>query len=184
MNRQSNRRVARNRARSHAAGYGVQTERGPISPRAVMLLLLAGGPVLLICLAFFFGVGMQALGLVSAAKQGSVLGGVGGAALTVLVAAFFCVPGYAVAVIWFGVKSKWFADDIDRLKKQTLSIPLVALIMCWVPAVLVPNVGIGVRAQIAILTVIVMLIFGYIWIAIVRVMIQAFIKMGVIQHSY
>jgi hypothetical protein len=48
----------------------------------------------------------------------------------------------------------------------------------------VPNVGIGVRAQIAILTVIVMLIFGYIWIAIVRVMIQAFIKMGVIQHSY
>ena len=128
MNRQSNRRVARNRARSHAAGYGVPTERGPISPRAVMLLLLAGGPVLLICLAFFFGVGMQALGLVSAAKQGSVLGGVGGAALTVLVAAFFCVPGYAVAVIWFGVKSKWFADDIDRLKKQTLSIPLVALL--------------------------------------------------------
>lgn len=54
------------------------------------------------------------------------------------------MSGYAVAVIWFGVKSKWFADDIDRLKKQTLSIPLVALIMCWVPAVLVPNVGIGV----------------------------------------
>ena len=149
-----------------------------------MLLLLAGGPVLLICLAFFFGVGMQALGLVSVAKQGSVLGGVGGIALTVLVAAFFCVPGYAVAVVWFGVKSKWFADDVELLKKKTLSIPLVALIMCWVPAVLVPNVGTGVRAQIAILTVIVMLIFGYIWIAIVRVMIQAFIKMGVIQHSY
>lgn len=184
MNRQSNRRAARTRARSLTAGYGVPTERGPISPRAVMLLLLAGGPVLLICLAFFFGVGMQVLGLVSVAKHSSVLGGVGGVALTVLVAAFFCVPGYAVAVIWFGVKSKWFADDIDQLKKQILSIPLVALIMCWVPSVLVPNVGMGVRAQIAILTVIVMLIFGYVWIAIVRFMIQVFMKIGVIQNSY
>jgi len=149
-----------------------------------MLLLLCGGPVLLICISFFFGVGLQALGLVGAAKHSSVLGSMGGIALTVLVAAFFCVPGYLVAVIWFGIKSKMFPDDIELLKKKTMRIPLVALVMFWVPAVLVPNISIGVRAQVAILTVVVMLIFGYIWIALVRIAIGLFMKIGVIQHSY
>ena len=184
--RRINRRpaAARTRVRQQAPGYGVPSARGPISPRAVMMLLLCGGPVLLICISFFFGVGLQALGLVSTAKHGSVLGSMGGIALTVLVAAFFCVPGYLVAVIWFGIKSKVFPDDVEMLKKKTMLIPLVALIMFWVPAVLVPNISIGVRAQVAILTVVVMLIFGYIWIALVRIAIGLFMKIGVIQHSY
>ena len=77
-----------------------------------------------------------------------------------------------------------FPDDIELLKKKTMRIPLVALIMFWVPAVLVPNISIGVRAQVAILTVVVMLIFGYVWIALVRIAIGLFMKIGVIQHSY
>lgn len=176
--------AARSRTRQQPMGYGVPSSRGSISPRAVMLLLLCGGPVLLICISFFFGVGIQALGLVSTAKHGSVLGSMGGIALTILVASFFCVPGYLVAVIWFGFKSKAFPDDIEFLKKKTLFIPLVALVMFWVPAVLVPNVTLGVRAQVAILTVIVMVVFGYIWIAAVQFAIKVFLKIGVIQHSY
>lgn len=180
--RRINRRTAaaRPRARHHASDYVAPSTRGPISPRAVMLLLLCGGPVLLICISFFFGVGIQAMGLVSTAKHGSVLGSMGGIALTVLVAAFFCVPGYLVAVIWFGIKSRIFSDDIETLKKKTVFIPLVSLIMFWVPAVLVPNISIGVRAQVAILTIIVMLVFGYIWIAFVRTAVSIFVKMGVI----
>ena len=45
------------------------------------------------------------------------------------------------------------------------------------------SASVGVRAQVAILTVVVMLIFGYIWIALVRIAIGLFMKIGVIQHA-
>ena len=178
------RRPARARARQPHVSYGVPSERGTISPRAVMLLLLCGGPLLLIFGSFIFGVGLQTFGMVGAAKHGGFLGGIGSMALTVLIGAFLCIPGYLVAVIWYGVKTREFRDDVPMLIQKTMTIPLVALVMFWVPAVLVPNISIGVRAQVAILTVIVMLIFGYIWIAVVRIAVKAFVKIGVIQHSY
>lgn len=167
----------------HAGASGVPSRRGPVSPRAVMLLLLCGGPVLLICLSFLFGVGLQALGLVGTARHGGILGGLGGLALTVLMVAFFCVPGYLVAVIWFGFRSRLSADDLDALKKQLMGIPLVSLAMFWLPAVLVPKTAFGVRVQIAGLTIFLMLIFGYLWIVAVRLFIRSFIKMGFIQYS-
>lgn len=167
----------------HAGTYGVPSRRGPVSLRSVMLLLLCGGPVLLICTSFLFGVGLQSLGLVGTARHGGILGGLGGLALTVLVGAFFCVPGYFIAVVWFGFKSRISADDLGALKKQLMGIPLVSLVMFWLPAVLVPQTNLGVRVQIAGLTVILMLLFGYLWIAIIRLLIRSFIKMGVVQYS-
>lgn len=183
--RSGGRRAARNRTRvrQQNLSYGVPSARGAISPRAVILLLLCGGPVLLIALSFFFGVGLQAMGLVGSAKSGGILGSLGGIALTVLMGAFFCVPGYLVAVIWFGYKSRIAPDDIDFLKKQIMSIPLVSLIMFWVPAVLVPKTDFGVRLQIGGLTVVLMLIFGYLWIIAVRLIIRSFLKIGVIERT-
>lgn len=177
------RRPARVRARQQPVSFGVPSERGTISPRAVMLLLLCGGPVLLILGSFIFGVGLQTFGMVHAAKNGGLLGGIGSMALTVLIGAFLCIPGYLVAVMWFGFKSKVFAGDVPMLVKQAMSIPLVALVMFWVPAVVIPNIGLGVRLQVAGLNVILMLIFGYLWIAIVRFTIKGFVRMGVIQYT-
>lgn len=177
------RRPARERVRARAVNYGVPSERGTISPRAVMLLLLYGGPLLVIFCSFTFGVGLQALGLVGAAKQGSVLGNVGGMALTVLIGAFLCIPGYIVAVIWYGIRTKPYSTNVPELVSKTMSIPLIALVMAWVPAVVIPNLSLGVRVQVAGLTVVLMLIFGYAWIAVVRLTIKAFVRIGVIQYT-
>eukprot|EP01034_Spumella_vulgaris_P039795 gene39795-49179_t len=124
------------------------------------------GPLLLIFGSFIFGVGLQTFGMVGAAKHGGFLGGIGSMALTVLIGAFLCIPGYLVAVIWYGVKTREFRDDVPMLIQKTMTIPLVALVMFWVPAVLIPNLQLGVRIQVAGLNVILMLIFGYLWIAI------------------
>lgn len=177
------RRPARARARQPHVSYGVPSERGTISPRAVMLLLLCGGPLLLIFGSFIFGVGLQTFGMVGAAKHGGFLGGIGSMALTVLIGAFLCIPGYLVAVIWYGVKTREFRDDVPMLIQKTMTIPLVALVMFWVPAVLIPNLQLGVRIQVAGLNVILMLIFGYLWIAIVRFAIKAFVRIRVIQYT-
>jgi hypothetical protein len=53
--------------------------------------------------------------------------------------------------------------------------------MFWVPAILVPGIGFGIRVQVAGLTIIVMLVFGYLWIIAVRLIINSFIKIGVIR---
>lgn len=168
------------RTRRESSNWAQQDSKEPISPRAVILLMLCAGPVILICASFFFGVALQALGLVGAAKNGGFLGSLGGIALTVLIASFFCLPGYLVAVIWLGLKSRSFPHNIELLKNKMMLIPLVALTMIWVPAVLVPNIGIGVRAQIGILTGVVILIFGYVWIAVVRAATSALEKIGII----
>jgi len=186
MTRMTTRSTARGRgahaprAYARAPAYGVPHARGTITPRAVMLLLLCGGPVLLIGISFLFGVGLQALGLVHEAKHGGILGGLGGIALTVLLAAFFCIPGYFVAVLLFGIKSRLFPEDVDMLKKKVMSIPLTSLLMFWLPAVVVPKINLAIRIQVAGLTIVMMLIFGYLWIIIVRIMISSFIKIGVI----
>ena len=69
------------------------------------------------------------------------------------------------------------------LIQKAMTIPLVALVMFWVPAVLIPNLELGVRVQVAGLNVILMLIFGYLWIAIVRFTIKAFVRIRVIQYT-
>lgn len=177
------RRAARERVRHQPLRFGVPSERGPISPRAVMLLLLCGGPLLVIFGSFAFGVGLQTFGMIGAAKQGGLLGGLGSTALTVLIGAFLCIPGYLVAVIWYGIKTREFRDDVPVLVQKAMSIPLIALVMCWVPAVLIPNYGLGVRVQVAGLNVLLMLIFGYLWIALVRMAMKAFVRKGVIEHT-
>ena len=177
------RRPARARTRQQHVSYGVPSERGTISPRAVMLLLLCGGPLLVIFGSFIFGVGLQTFGMVGAAKNGGFLGGIGSMALTVLIGAFLCIPGYLVAVIWYGVRTKEVRDDVQALVQRTMSIPLVALVMCWVPAVLIPNLELGVRVQVAGLNVFLMLVFGYLWIAVVRITIKAFVRIRVIQYT-
>lgn len=145
-----------------------------------MLRLLWGGPVLLIFISFFFGVGLQVLGLIGSAKSGGVLSGFGGAAMTVLMAAFFCIPGYLVAILWFGIKTKHVTNDMHFLKKKIMLIPLISLVTFWIPAVLIPHYGIGVRLQVAGLTVFLMMIFGYLWIAIVRLAIKLFARFNFI----
>lgn len=171
------------RVRRYESASIAGADRTARTPRQWMLVILLAGPVLLILASFVFGVGLQALGLVQAAKHGGLLGGMGGMALTVLVAAFFCVPGYLVAVIWFGIKSRPFAWDFEKLKAMATSIPLIALVMFWVPALLVPGVGLGLRFQIAGLTVLVMLVFGYLWIAVVRVLMRIVMGSRIILHS-
>ena len=48
---------------------------------------------------------------------------------------------------------------------------------------LIPNYGLGVRVQVAGLNVLLMLIFGYLWIALVRMAMKAFVRTGVIEHT-
>lgn len=102
--------------------------------------------------------------------------------ITVLIAAFICLPGYLVGIIWYGLKYKAHSFDAEKIKQGLLFIPLVAMTMAWVPTILVPNTGIGLRLQIAGFSLVLTLLFGYIWIAIVRLSIAVFSRIELIKE--
>lgn len=173
------RRSRRQRLDKEASKSGF---RGALGVRSTALFFLWAGPIFLIGISFLFGVGLQALGLIPDAKQGGLLGGLGGIAITVLIAAFICLPGYLVGIIWYGLKYKAYSFDAEKIKQGLLFIPLVAMTMAWVPAILVPNTGIGLRLQIAGFSLVLTLLFGYIWIAIVRLFIAVFSRIELIKE--
>ena len=145
-----------------------------------MLILLWLGPVLAVAGAFVFGVLVQALGLVGAAKHGGLLGNLGGMALTVLIAGLLCMPGYVIGVIWYGWQTR-SKEEHSAANSSLWAIPFVSLTMCWMPAVLIPKLDVGVRVQVAGFTVLLMLLFGYLWVLVVRLLMAAAEKAHVVE---
>lgn len=179
------RRSMRQRATASTGGGSWQKPRAarqPYSPRAVMLFLLLGGPVLLICLSFFFGVGLQATGLINSAMKGGLLGGLGSLSMTVLMVAFFCLPGYLLGVTLYIFSTKNHSYDVGFLKKKTMSIPLTSLLMGWVPSLLIPDIAFLIRVQVAIVTMLIIIFFGFIWVAMVRMLMNFLLKIGAVEN--
>lgn len=173
-------RVAQRRQRPARRVWSPTPVRRQPSYRGMALALLWLGPVVIVAGAFGFGVLIQALGLVGAAKQGGLLSALGGAALTVLIAALLCLPGYILAVIWFGWRTR-FEGEPSSVKQRLWAIPFFSLLMCWIPAVVIPKLSLGTRLQAAGYTVVLILIFGYLWIAVVRLLLLLAVKTRVVE---
>lgn len=155
-----------------------ESNRSPRSMRKALLWVLWLLPVLLIFGAFAFGVTLQTFALVPTAKQGGVLGGVGSVALTILIVSLLCIPGYFVAVVWWTWASRRERDDAAALKRSLRLLPVVALSMSWLPAVVVPNIDAGLRIQVGGVMVFLTLFFGVIWVVMVRLLLKLLVRVG------
>ena len=172
-------RLAQRRQRPARRTWSPTPARRERSYRGVALTLLWLGPVVIIAGAFLFGVLIQALGLVGAAKQGGLLSALGGGALTILIAALLCVPGYIIAVVWFGWQTR-SEDDVAQIKSRLWAIPFFSLLMCWIPAVVIPKLTLALRLQAAGFTVLLILLFGYLWILVVRLLLALAVNTRVV----
>lgn len=148
------------------------------STRKTLLWMLWLLPVLMILGAFAFGVSLQSLMLVPAAKQGGVLGGLASVALSILIVALLCMPGYLVAVVWWTWASRGVRDDPVALKRLLRLLPVVGLAMSWLPAVIVPKIELGIRLQVAGVMVFMTLLFGFLWVAAVRLLLAFLTRAG------
>jgi hypothetical protein len=81
-------------------------------------------------------------------------------------ACFLILPAYLMSFGWFWWSTK---NDDQNMKRNLWLTPLVTCVFVWFPAVALPKVsGIETMLKTYILLVGISLVFGYLWIAIVR----------------
>lgn len=127
--------------------------------RAALTLLFV--PFFVAALVFLVAVVATLMGPTA---QGSTRFYVAAITYTTLTVSFMFMPAYIVAVAWFWWKSK----QDERLARLLWQIPVVVSALVWFPILILTPLGARDLAATYVILVIVSLLFGYLWVALVR----------------
>ena len=141
-----------------------------ISNRGATLLILA---IPLATAIFAFGVAVATTASGEMA-QGTTRFYLAAFAYSYLLACLTCLPSYAISYAWYWWSSK---DSDSDIKKRLWLMPLVSTAFVWFPLVVLPDLNGVERFQTLLLLAFASLVFGYLWIALVRLILRLWRKL-------
>lgn len=123
-------------------------------------------PLVLAVVAFILAATMTVVG---GMERSSFRFYIGIISYSYLVIGFLCLPAYCVGYIWFWWKTK--TENVEP-RRQLLWFPLIASGSVWFPAVFFPQAAEEGRLRAYFSLAVATLVFGYAWIAIVRLVLS------------
>ncbi len=141
---------------------------GSMATRSASLAILSL-PFALTALAFLLAVITTAMGEMA---RGTFRFYVAAFSYSYLVVCLMCLPAYAISYGWYWWRTKNSKTDLD---KPLLWMPVIAAAFVWFPYVLFPLNGMG-RMEIFLVLAGANLVFGYLWIAVVRFILRIWRK--------